>query len=110
MDANREHRRKKTSGRECGNGSEPEADLIEGALTSSPVSWTGRPRSFSVQSEISLLAQPWNRVCIGSVARAFEKFGTKVDVDTSGSSGINSSSSTSSTLRSRRQSTPGPFK
>ena len=110
LDANREHRRKKTSGRECGNGSEPEADLIEGALTSSPVSWTGRPRSFSVQSEISLLAQPWNRVCIGSVARAFEKFGTKVDVDTSGSSGINSSSSTSSTLRSRRQSTPGPFK
>jgi hypothetical protein len=110
LDANREHRRKKNSGRECGNGSEPEADLIEGALTSSPVSWTGRPRSFSVQSEISLLAQPWNRVCIGSVARAFEKFGTKVDVDTSSSSGINSPSSTSSTHRSRRQSTPGPFK
>ena len=106
LDGNREPRRKKTSGRECGNGSEPEADLIEGALTSPPASWTGRPRSFSVQSEISLLAQPWNRVCIGSVARAFEKFGTKVDGDTSS----NNPSSTSNTHRSRRQSTPGPFK
>ncbi|XP_046438155.1 serine/threonine-protein kinase Nek5-like isoform X2 [Daphnia pulex] len=108
LDGNREPRRKKTSGRECGNGSEPEADLIEGALTGPPASWTGRPRSFSVQSEISLLAQPWNRVCVGSVARAFEKFGTKVDGDTSSSN--TTPPSTSNTHRSRRQSTPGPFK
>lgn len=109
-----------------GNGSEPETDLIEGALSGPPVSWTGRPRSFSVQSEISLLAQPWNRVCNGSVARAFEKFGTKVESDVSPSctahhgSSSSSSSSTSTTAtaaaaatgphRSRRQSTPGPFK
>ena len=101
LDATREPR-----GRRKGkNGSEPEADLIEGALTSPPASWTGRPRSFSVQSEISLLAQPWNRVCIGSVARAFEKFGTKVDGDAANPLGASSSQH-----RSRRQSTPGPFK
>lgn len=107
LEGTREPRRKKTAGgRDCGNGPEPEADLIEGALTGPPGSWTGRPRSFSVQSEISLLAQPWNRVCVGSVARAFEKFGTKVDGDSAGSN----PPSTSSTYRSRRQSTPGPFK
>lgn len=85
----------------------PETDLIEGAITSPQVNWTGRPRSFSVQSEISLLAQPWNRVCNGSVARAFEKFGTKVEGDATSS---NSPSSANRSLRSRRQSTPGPFK
>lgn len=89
------------------SGSGPEADLIEGAITSPPVNWTGRPRSFSVQSEISLLAQPWNRVCNGSVARAFEKFGTKVESD---SSTVSNPPVVNRSLRSRRQSTPGPFK
>lgn len=117
LDATREPRRRnKGGGVGRDNGSEPEADLIEGALTSPPVSWTGRPRSFSVQSEISLLAQPWNRVCIGSVARAFEKFGTKVDGDVVAGPANNPLASTSSSSaaaaahRSRRQSTPGPFK
>lgn len=92
-----------------------------------PVGWVGRPRSFSVQADISFLAQPWNRVCTGSVARAFEKFGTKVESDSStGSSSpstapsnvaassppLSSGNNTTShyTQRGRRQSTPGLFK
>ena len=79
----------------------------EESLTGPPASWQGRPRSFSVQSDISFLAQPWNRVCTGSVARAFEKFGTKVDGDVT----VATSTATPAMLhRSRRQSTPVPFK
>jgi len=91
------------------------------------VGWVGRPRSFSVQADISFLAQPWNRVCTGSVARAFEKFGTKVESDSgTGSSSpstapstvaassppLSSGNTTTShyTQRGRRQSTPGLFK
>jgi hypothetical protein len=76
--------------------------------TGPSASWQGRPRSFSVQSDISFLAQPWNRVCTGSVARAFEKFGTKVDGDVT----VASTTAPTSSMphRSRRQSTPGPLK
>ncbi|KAK2705958.1 probable serine/threonine-protein kinase DDB_G0278665 isoform X2 [Artemia franciscana] len=39
--------------------------------------WRVRNRSNSVQADLSFIAQPWGRVCTGSVARAFEKFGSK---------------------------------
>ena len=89
--------------------------------------WRGRPRSFSVQSDISFLAQPWNRVCTGAVARAFEKFQMKNDNEpTAGNSsgtsapsgpsapsaptsnnGSSGSNGNNPALRNRRQSTPG---
>ena len=84
--------------------SEPESMQEVVAESGPPPGWTGRPRSFSVQADISFLAQPWNRVCTGSVARAFEKFGTKVEENTT------PAPSTSQFSSSRRQSTPGPFK
>ena len=91
-----------------GGRSEQNQEINVVEETGPSASWQGRPRSFSVQSDISFLAQPWNRVCTGSVARAFEKFGTKVDGDVT----VASSTATTSNLphRSRRQSTPGPLK
>lgn len=105
--SDRSPRRSKVgNGGKSGSG---EPELMEEVVTEPQAGWTGRPRSFSVQADISFLAQPWNRVCTGSVARAFEKFGTKVESD---SSTAPSTSGASGYLaqRSRRQSTPGPFK
>lgn len=69
----------------------------------------GRPRSLSVQADASLLAQPWNRVCVGSLARAFEKFGTRVEPELQGRTDPQQPPNLVA-LRCRRQSTPGPLK
>lgn len=112
-----------------GGGNSHREAMSEDGATPEPATanWTGRPRSFSVQADISFLAQPWNRVCTGSVARAFEKFGTKVESESAAGSATTTAAAASATAasassissasghskfanRSRRQSTPGPFK
>jgi len=84
-----------------------EAEELETEDAVAPLNWSGRPRSLSVQSDISLLVQPWNRVCIGSVARAFEKFGTKVEDQPIQPLASATTPAMTNNLRSRRQSTPG---